>query len=396
MSDSGSTIAGYCSPASIFPSPSAAGSTAGCDAYRSGNTEVDDRGVIYIRQGEPAERLRPFVFGAMPNESWHYIRAEGDLLFHFSSGYDGNGGGDLYDYRLVESVLDLHGAADAPTDQLILSRQSLSPIYSRMLNWGRFGAAKARARERSIGATSIEVGTTTDSHELQFARRLAAVADLVAVGRRPAGSLAHVVFGIAAGTSGPSGGWRREVPGSSPPGRSGSTGAAGRQPGHHARDPAPAAAQRGEWLVGRAELMLPRDAGATALHSSRATAPASCSRETRCRWPTPMARRWRSATSHSALRAGPSPGSPTAADTVLLAPSALFRQGSELELYYEVTGAHRTVYSARRCTVLRGDESRPRTGDAIVTLWFDEGGAPVIVTGPTEAQRLKSSVISSR
>ena len=87
-SDSGSTIAGYCSPASIFPSPSAAGSTAGCDAYRSGNTEVDDRGVIYIRQGEPAERLRPFVFGAMPNESWQYVRAEGDLLFHFSSGYD--------------------------------------------------------------------------------------------------------------------------------------------------------------------------------------------------------------------------------------------------------------------------------------------------------------------
>ena len=51
------------------------------DAYRSSNTDVDDRGVIYIRQGEPAERLRPFVFGAMPNESWHYVRADGDLLF---------------------------------------------------------------------------------------------------------------------------------------------------------------------------------------------------------------------------------------------------------------------------------------------------------------------------
>src|SRR5215208_2514068 len=89
------------------------------DAYRSGNTEVDDRGVIYIRQGEPAERLRPFVFGIMPNESWRYLRAEGDLLFHFSSGYDRNGGGDLYDYRLVQSVLDLHGAADAPIDQLL-------------------------------------------------------------------------------------------------------------------------------------------------------------------------------------------------------------------------------------------------------------------------------------
>ena len=112
------------------------------DAYHSGNNELDDRGIIYVRHGEPADRLRPFVFGVMPNESWRYVRAEGDLLFHFSGGYDEYGGGDLYDYRLVQSVFDLRGAADAPRDQLLLSRQSLSPVYSRMLNWGRFGAAK--------------------------------------------------------------------------------------------------------------------------------------------------------------------------------------------------------------------------------------------------------------
>ena len=76
--------------------------------------EIDDRGVIYVRHGEPAERLRPFVYGLMPNESWRFNRAEGDLLLHFSAGYDTNGGGDLYDYRLVESVLDLRGASDAP------------------------------------------------------------------------------------------------------------------------------------------------------------------------------------------------------------------------------------------------------------------------------------------
>ncbi|HET6837682.1 MAG TPA: hypothetical protein VFH24_06530, partial [Gemmatimonadales bacterium] len=122
------------------------------DAYRSGSIELDDRGIIYIRHGEPSIRLRPFVFGAMPNESWKYTRADGDLLLHFSGGFDGNGGGDLYDYRLVQSVLDLRGAADAPQDQLLLSRQSLSPAYARMLNGGRYGAAHARALERSIGA----------------------------------------------------------------------------------------------------------------------------------------------------------------------------------------------------------------------------------------------------
>ena len=87
------------------------------DAYRSGSEEIDDRGVVYVRHGEPAVRLKPFVFGLMPNETWRYGRADGDMLFHFSAGYDGSGGGDLYDYRLVESVLDLRGAADAPVDQ---------------------------------------------------------------------------------------------------------------------------------------------------------------------------------------------------------------------------------------------------------------------------------------
>ena len=179
------------------------------DAFRSGSVEVDDRGIIYIRQGEPAERLRPFIFGAMPNESWRYNRAEGDLLLHFSSGYDAHGGGDLYDYRLVESVLDLRGAEDAPRDQLILSRQTLSPIYSHMLNWGRFGSANEAARERHIGATSIWVSTTTDSHELQFRRRLGAVADLIAIGQSARGGLGHFVFGIAAsGTT-----WQRTTAG---------------------------------------------------------------------------------------------------------------------------------------------------------------------------------------
>ena len=151
------------------------------DAYRSGSEELDDRGVIYVRHGEPVTRLKPFVFGLMPNETWRYGRADGDLLFHFSAGYDDRGGGDLYDYRLVESVLDLRGAGDAPKDQLLLSRQSLSPMYGRMLNWGPYGAAQARDRERGIGRASIDYGTSTDSYELQYARPLTAYADLVAV-----------------------------------------------------------------------------------------------------------------------------------------------------------------------------------------------------------------------
>ena len=350
------------------------------DAYRSGNTEVDDRGVIYIRHGAPAERLRPFVFGAMPNESWRYGRAEGDLLFHFSSGYDGNGGGDLYDYRLVQSVLDLRGAADAPRDQLILSRQSLSPLYSRMLNWGRFGSANARARERNIGAVSIAVGTTTDSYELQFARRLAAVADLVAVGRGPAGSLAHFVFGIAApGTSGRPVAGGIEFPvrvrlvaldrGERAIATLDTTVVVRRQQ----------RLARGEWLVGRVELSLPPG-----------------------RW------RYRAALqqgdsagvvfSLDSVRVGNSDGaflevsdialgSPgravswitDVADTILLAPSSLFRKGSDVELYIEARGAAPGQVYRHEITVLRAGGRRPNRKRPLVTLSFDEESADSVI-----------------
>jgi GWxTD domain-containing protein len=349
------------------------------DAYRSGNNEVDDRGIIYIRHGEPADRLRPFVFGVMPNESWRYVRAEGDLLFHFSAGYDSNGGGDLYDYRLVQSVLDLHGAADAPRDQLLLSRQSLSPVYSRMLNWGRFGSANEGARERNIGRTSIEVGTTTDSHELRFRRRLAAVADLIAVGRTAGGSLAHLVFGIAA-------------PGTSP-----RIVAAGVEYAVRVRLVALGARDRSvatldttivialagpltkkEYLVGRAELTLP--AG---------------------RW------RYRAALQQGdnagvvlplgTVRVATSDGTTLslsdialgtlgravswvtdAADTVLLAPSELFRRGAEIEIYYEASGAVPLGHYRHEISVLpwnaRGSKRRP-----LVSLSFEEEAAGEVI-----------------
>jgi GWxTD domain-containing protein len=351
------------------------------DAYRSGNNEVDDRGIIYIRQGEPAERLRPFVFGVMPNESWRYVRSEGDLLFHFSGGYDGNGGGDLYDYRLVQSVLDLHGAADAPRDQLILSRQSLSPIYSRMLNWGRFGSANAQASERSIGATSIEVGTTTDSHELQFKRRLAAVADLVSVGRRDGNNLAHFVFGIAAS------------------GTTARTLAGGveylvrvRLVALDRHDRAVATLDttigirhrrelsRKEWLVGRAEMNLPggRWSHRAALQQGDSTGvvlPRDSVRVTNTDG-TSM--------NLSDIALG-SPGRAVswitdAADTVLLAPSALFRRGTEVETYYEVTGATAQQLYRHEITVLRLDAgARAAKRRPLVSLSFDEEAAGKVI-----------------
>jgi GWxTD domain-containing protein len=349
------------------------------DAYRSGNNELDDRGIIYIRHGEPADRLRPFVFGVMPNESWRYMRAEGDLLFHFSAGYDSNGGGDLYDYRLVESVMDLHGAADAPRDQLLLSRQSLSPVYSRMLNWGRFGSANEGARERNIGRTSIQVGTTTDTYELRFGRRLAAVADLIAVGRSGKSNLAHFVFGIAApGTS------HRQV----------SSGAEYivrvRLAALDARDAAvgtmdttisiivPKPLTKSEYLVGRAQLSLPpgRWRYRAALQqgdTAGVVLPVGLVR---------VANTAGAALSLSDIALG-TPGRAVTwvneeADTVLLAPSELFRKGAEIEIYYEAGGVTPHGLYRHEISVLPRSavDSKER---ALVSVSFEEAAAGTVI-----------------
>ena len=73
------------------------------ERYRSGSRDFDDRGVIYIRHGEPTSRATYAAPGLEPNESWRYTRPEGDLLFHFVARED------VQDFKLVESLFDVLG-----------------------------------------------------------------------------------------------------------------------------------------------------------------------------------------------------------------------------------------------------------------------------------------------
>ena len=350
------------------------------DAYRSGGIEIDDRGVIYVRHGDPTERLRPFVFGLMPNESWRFGRSEGDLLFHFSSGWDSNGGGDLYDYRLVQSVLDLRGAAEAPEDQLLLSRQGLSSVYGRMLNWGRFGAARSRARERGIGQASIAIGTTTDSHELRFAGQLGAVADLVAVGSAGSGTIGHLVFAIAEPGTRPD----PDAPDLRYTVRVRAV-ASDKEDRPFAdldttlvfRPSSPLG--RGQYLVGRAEVALPPGLWSwrTALQLGDSLGVVLPRDTVRVTGPGPAL-----FLSDLALgvRGASAEWEPTPLDTVLLTPFDLFVEGAEVQLYYEAQGATDGAPYRHEIAVFRikGEpgvaERRP-----VVTLGFDERAAgPVL------------------
>ena len=173
------------------------------ERYRSGSRDFDDRGVIYIRHGEPSSRATYAAPGLEPNESWRYTRPDGDLIFHFVARED------VQDFKLVESLFDVLGfsqaialrgdrAGDDPVaEQLMLSREQLAPIYQRLQAAGTIGSGQYQSEERRMGQASIALGTRTDSYELRFPEDLKVRSDVLAVGHDSAGTLVQITYAIA-------------------------------------------------------------------------------------------------------------------------------------------------------------------------------------------------------
>ncbi|HEY3279020.1 MAG TPA: GWxTD domain-containing protein [Gemmatimonadales bacterium] len=183
------------------------------EVYHAKQVEFDDRGVIYLRHGEPDRRAR-FVCtdpegangeGCAPNESWLYLRggAGGDLVFHFAAR------GDVQDYKLIESLVDALGFrrgvqagmfSDAQVSELYASRDEFGPLYTR-LGRSQNAAGPALAQDRAQGRRSITLGTTSDSYAQRFELPLDLVtSDFVAgaeggEGGGP-GQALHVLFAI--------------------------------------------------------------------------------------------------------------------------------------------------------------------------------------------------------
>jgi GWxTD domain-containing protein len=175
------------------------------ERYRSGSRDFDDRGVIYIRHGEPSSRATYAAPGLDPNESWRYARPDGDLIFHFTARED------VQDFKLVESLFDVLGFSNAlalrnglsgadgdpMAQQLLLSREQLAPIYGRLQAAGRIATGRYQTEERQVGQESIALGTTTDSYELRFPNELEVKSEVLAVGHDSSGSQVQVVYAIA-------------------------------------------------------------------------------------------------------------------------------------------------------------------------------------------------------
>ncbi|HEY3933553.1 MAG TPA: hypothetical protein VGL65_02965 [Gemmatimonadales bacterium] len=206
------------------------------ERYRPPTVDYDDRGVVYIRQGAPDDRASLELPGVPFNESWVYHRPGGDLLFHFVA-QEG-----VTDFRLVESALDVVGYANAVrlensgdlqgtelplparigarqvrissdsasklrqrasdaalsqlAEQIVRSRQNLSPIYQRMLASGRGSASGLEAEERDIGRRSIRIGTSTDSWPLRYSTALPVAAQVLAIGGDSTTSIVQVAYAV--------------------------------------------------------------------------------------------------------------------------------------------------------------------------------------------------------
>ncbi|MDX2263101.1 MAG: hypothetical protein SFU84_15525 [Gemmatimonadales bacterium] len=184
---------------------------------KEGNAEFDARGVVTVLHGPPKLRSVLNLPGMSGNESWAYPdRLGGDtLLFHFIRPFGER------DYVSVESVLDLfrlsgqarfmtpmsdttadgrpvigtYGASlTAQTSQeLFISREPLSPIYTRMFNEGRNGAVALQQAEREIGVRSNAAGS---SWEFGFELPLAVQADVVAIGQGPGGRAVQLAYAM--------------------------------------------------------------------------------------------------------------------------------------------------------------------------------------------------------
>ena len=164
------------------------------DMVQSGSMRFDDRGIVYIRYGDPAEIASTVTFGIQPNQTWHYLRADGDLLLHFAA----NAGGDIRDYRLIPGVMAIGGVDGDPALSFALNdRCAMYPAYCKLLVWGPYGRAKLLNAESAVVRASVAWAITTDGFDLGFAKPLEAAATAFAVGSTPQGQLVHVVYQVA-------------------------------------------------------------------------------------------------------------------------------------------------------------------------------------------------------
>lgn len=195
----------------------------GIETYQSHDADLDDRGVVWLRQGapksrivwpvsQPRERVAPHIsplqraapipgslildapVGQSPfdtptfgNETWRYARPDGDLVLNFAAQDDPD------DYRLVESILQLDVSFDA-----MLDHAGELPGLAELLRSGPVSRAGMANEERLRGKRSIGVATATNAWPRTYAITMGGRVQWLVAGTRDGLPLIHIVYGVDA------------------------------------------------------------------------------------------------------------------------------------------------------------------------------------------------------
>lgn len=170
----------------------------GIERYRSGDTEFDDRGIVYVRQGEPSVRVRwppnrpSFHASSLDrsygSESWRYDRPDGPLELHFVAREDPQ------DYRLVDGPTALDVALDA-----LSAHAHELPSVARLLRTDDISAGWVGEEVRMQGRRALSIATQTDRWVRDYPHLLSGKAQWWVAGSEGGRPLLHLIYALDAG-----------------------------------------------------------------------------------------------------------------------------------------------------------------------------------------------------
>ena len=155
----------------------------GFQEYIPKQLEFDARGEIYVRHGEPTERVESPDFCAV---SWRYARGDDDLIFHFVGSPAEN------NYELVAKVLQVC----SPEILWLSAVHTWSPSYARLVAAGPSSMPRLELNQELEAVRDIKEAVASDRYELTYGKTLPASSQVVAVGRADGGSLVHFAIAI--------------------------------------------------------------------------------------------------------------------------------------------------------------------------------------------------------
>ncbi len=200
------------------------------DGFDSGSTEFDDRGIVYLRHGEPdrvagraaiwsrpggggrelpasaADLTAGVAFDSLADpatagtgrETWLYFQGDSLYLVEFAAGaVTIQNAGDPDDYRLIPYLSTLPGGDDPDIQERVEAiRPELLAYFTKAWGWGPYGQALAASAFRRTARAGIARATTALSHEPRFRRRLPVTVQVAVVGREADSGLAHIIYAI--------------------------------------------------------------------------------------------------------------------------------------------------------------------------------------------------------